>query len=152
MMKRVIKAVWLNKNISDKILKEKSYIEESKQSIKTHKYILNFQDKDEGDNEDRKERKSLDNLTLSKNILRIFDKKPKDPNPNNRQSEKEFDITEDKDFKKQVSEMLKMKYKIGFMKAISSVLYTFIILLLLLCIIFNCNALSVILFISVAFT
>ena len=143
-----------NKDIFDKIPEEKSYIEDSKLSINTHKYSLNFQDENEDDNEDkdRQERKSLDNLTLRKNILRVFEKKPKDPDTNNTQSEKEFDITEDKNFKEQVSEMLRMKYKIGFMKAIASVLYTFIILLLLLCIIFNCNALSVILFISVAFT
>ena len=141
-----------SQDLFDKIPEEKSAHEDSKQSINTHKYSLNFQDEDEVEEENKNIMHSLDNLNNRGSVFRVFEEKHSEPLISKSKSEKEFNIAEDKGFKRQVTEMLRIKYKVGFMKAISSILYTIIILLLLLCIIFNCNALSVILFISVAFT
>ena len=141
-----------SQDLFDKIPEEKSGHEDSKESINTHKYSLNFQDEDEVEEENKNIMHSLDNLNNRGSVFRVFEEKHNEPLISKSKSEKEFNIAEDKGFKRQVTEMLRIKYKVGFMKAISSILYTIIILLLLLCIIFNCNALSVILFISVAFT
>ena len=113
---------------------------------------MNVQDVDEGKEENKNIKSSLNSSNRSRSLVRVSTDKYNESDMNESTLEKGYNIAEDLHFKKQVTEMLRMKYKVGFMKAISSVLYTIIILLLLLCIIYNCNVLSVILFISVAFT
>ena len=126
--------------------------EDSEQNISIQKYSVNVQDVDEGKEENKNIKSSLNSSNRSRSLVRVSTDKYNESDMNESTLEKGYNIAEDLHFKKQVTEMLRMKYKVGFMKAISSVLYTIIILLLLLCIIYNCNVLSVILFISVAFT
>jgi len=68
-----------------------------------------------------------------------------------RQHRKTQKMSEDPLFKKQVYSMLNLKYKFGFMKGASTLLMTLIILLLVFGIVFNCNVMSVVIFLSIAF-
>lgn len=69
----------------------------------------------------------------------------------NRISKMTQNIAEDEYFIKQVHHMLSLKYKYGFMKGAGVILLTLIILMILCSIIFNCNAVSLVLFLNICF-
>jgi hypothetical protein len=129
---------------------EKS-IEESKRKSSSGDYSLNF----DNISEDSKEssRKSLDEGRFKQTFDTIFGDRSMISDrlkSEGQEPKKVINIADDPYFKAQVHKMLNMKYKYGFMKAFGGVLFTIIILLLMLCIIFNCNALSLVLFVSLA--
>lgn len=125
----------------NKIISDKSEVERKSRNSKNEsmsKYSLNFDNSKDNDSDDSN-RKSLSKEQFQKQFESIFndDKETSFIKIEDMSTQGVNSIADDPQFKRQVHNMLKIKYSHGFMRATSSFLFTLIILLLMFCIIFN---------------